>query len=64
MLTDHQPPIKPDDQDPVDEVCQRFSDLLADHLDLESVLLAVAAHAAGRDPVDILDDIVRQYLAG
>jgi hypothetical protein len=53
------PPI--DQHDPhaaIQEACQRFSDILADHLLLGTVLLSIAAKATGRVPDQLLDDLI------
>jgi len=50
-----------DRQDPrgaVLDVATRFSDILNDHLILEITLLGMASQAAGRDPQDMLTDLL------
>jgi hypothetical protein len=59
IYSDQLRPVRSDDlQEAIDEVCQRFSDLLQDHLGLESALLLVASHVTGRAPEDLLDAAV------
>jgi hypothetical protein len=47
-----------DPQEAVDEVCQRFSDILLDHLAIETALLMLIARHTGRAPAEVLDDAV------
>jgi hypothetical protein len=50
-----------DQSDPkaaIDEVCQRFSDLIGDHLALETILLSVVGRVTGRTPAQVLQDII------
>jgi hypothetical protein len=39
-----------DPQAAIDEVCQRFADIIGDHLTLESILLSIVGTATGRNP--------------
>jgi hypothetical protein len=60
----NQPPIDPNDPDALDQICQRFSDIVADHLDLEAAILTAAAQATDRPPLELLDQIVTAHLGG
>lgn len=55
------PPL--DQRDPaaaLDQACQRFSDILEDHLLLATILLGIAAQATGRTAEQILDSVIRR----
>lgn len=58
------PPIHPDDPDAIGEVCQRFSDIIADHLHLATLLLVYAARVQGVAPHRLFDEIVHRQLGG
>jgi hypothetical protein len=59
------PPLDPGDpQAAIEQTCQRFSDIIADHLLLGTLLLSITANATGRTPDQILDDIIRFHLGG
>jgi hypothetical protein len=60
----NQPPIYPGDPETVEEVSTRFSEILADHLDLATIILSAAGGMLDISPVRLLDEIVVTRLGG
>lgn len=54
----NQSPVDPADPGAADEICRRFSGILAGHLELELILLAAASAVTDRDPAALLDDVI------
>jgi hypothetical protein len=44
----------------VQDVCDRFGDIIVDHITLETILLDIASRATGQAPDAILRDIARR----
>lgn len=59
------PPLdRSDTEAAIQQICQRFSDILADHLLLATVLLSITAKATGRAQDQVLEDIIAFNLRG
>jgi hypothetical protein len=59
------PPLDPSDpQAALEQTCERFSGIIADHLQLGTLLLSITAKATGRAPDQILADVIAFHLRG
>lgn len=60
----NEPPIYPGDSDALDQVCDRYGDILTDYLALSAVILADAAADHRTTTTALLDHIVDRHLNG